>query len=637
MTAICCSAVPCALLGVVFAQQPADFESLLASAQQAQARGDFEAAAGLYRQASALHPEIAELKANLGLMYYQTSKDTQAAEAFQQAIRLNPELFVPNFFLGLEYVKLKRFSEAISYLKRAARSKSDDAQVLIGLGEAYSGTGDKRLAIRSYVRATEIQPDNADAWYRLGVGYLEQVEADARILLTRYKGSGYTQALVAETFAEQRAFNEATVPYQKALSLAAFPPDTHAGYGFVLLNHHDFSGAERELKAELAANPGSLLAKLGMARLEVEQGKIEQATTQIAEVSNANIDFLALNAQRLNTGLDQAKREELQSALEKLQESGELPVGAVSLFRVASPEPPSPLSPRSETISTKAPKTTLSDARELYDQGSYGQCRDLLVSRLRTTLSKDLRLLALCAYATGDYEHAFNAAEKLSASASAGPEALYWETKSSEKLAAAALARASQVDSTSPKLHVLLGDIYRQQQRHSDAEQEYRIALSLRRGDAGALFGLSLALLAASQTDEALQVAQAAVKDNPDDPELNAVMGEILCDRDDFTQAEMYLKRSLNTKPEYVSRVHALLGKVYANTNRTRDALAELKLALPEDKDGSVHYQIGRLYMKMGDRASAQRAFEVSKRLEGEGLRKPLKDLGSADTESEFH
>ena len=273
----------------------------------------------------------------------------------------------------------------------------------------------------------------------------------------------------------------------------------------------------------------------------------------------------------------------------------------------------------------------------MYNQGSYGQCRDLLVSQLPKILSKDLRLLALCAYSTGDYEHAFNAAGKLSASASAGPEALYWETKSSEKLAAVALARASLIDSTSPKLHVLLGDIYRQQRRPSDAEQEYRKALTLRPGDAGALFGLSLALLAASRRDEAFEVAQAAVKNNPDDPELNAVMGEILCDREDFAQAEMYLKRSLKTKPEYVFRVHVLLGEVYANTNRTQDALAELKLALAEDKDGSIHYQVGRLYMKMGDRASAQRSFEVSKRLEGEGLRKPLKDLGSAGTDSEFH
>ena len=38
-------------------------------------------AAKFYRQAAELHPEIPELQANLGLMYYQTGKDQQAIEA----------------------------------------------------------------------------------------------------------------------------------------------------------------------------------------------------------------------------------------------------------------------------------------------------------------------------------------------------------------------------------------------------------------------------------------------------------------------------------------------------------------------------------------------------------------------------
>jgi tetratricopeptide (TPR) repeat protein len=290
--ALCCCALPCVLLGSALSQQPADFESLLASAQRAQARGDFEAAAGFYQQASTLHPEVAELRANLGLMYFQTNKNEQAAAAFQQAIRLNPELFVPNLFLGLDYVKLKRFNEAIPYLKHAARLKPADSHVLIGLGQAYTGLGETRLVIQSYRRAIRIEPTDADVWYRLGVGYLEQVESDARILLARYKDSAYAQALIAENFADQRAFSQATASYQKALSLPAFPPGTHAGYGFVLLNEHDLPAAEQELKSELASSPGSLLARLGMARLEVERGSAEEAAEQIAQIWRADSGFL---------------------------------------------------------------------------------------------------------------------------------------------------------------------------------------------------------------------------------------------------------------------------------------------------------------------------------------------------------
>jgi len=76
-------------------QQPADMESILASAQQAQARGDFVAAAGFFRTAVSLQPDLAELRANLGLMDYQTGNHEEAIASFQQAIRLNPVYLSP--------------------------------------------------------------------------------------------------------------------------------------------------------------------------------------------------------------------------------------------------------------------------------------------------------------------------------------------------------------------------------------------------------------------------------------------------------------------------------------------------------------------------------------------------------------
>jgi tetratricopeptide (TPR) repeat protein len=214
-------------------------------------------------------------------------------------------------------------------------------------------------------------------------------------------------------------------------------------------------------------------------------------------------------------------------------------------------------------------------------------------------------------------------------------DGLYWETKSAQKLATAALARASEMDAGSPKLHVLLGDLYRQRKFFPDAEQEYRKALALAPADTGALFGLSLALLADNQLEQAFDVAQTALKNNSDDPELNAVMGEILCAKDDFAGAEPYLKKSLNTKPEYVSHVHALLGSVYAKTNRTQDAIAELKLALPDDKDGHIHYQLARLYLKIGDRDAAKQAFESSNRLRSEGLNRAAVAMQQTSTDED--
>ena len=225
--------------------------------------------------------------------------------------------------------------------------------------------------------------------------------------------------------------------------------------------------------------------------------------------------------------------------------------------------------PGGDVVSRVSGGKAPADAAELYARGKYGECTNLLASRLPLLPTKDLQRLAFCAYSSANFQPAAMAAQKLAVNAATEGEGLYWETRSVQKLATNALARASQLDSNSPKFHVLLGDVYRQRKYFPDAEQEYRKALALNAEDTGALFGLSLTLLANSDLDEALRVTQAALTKNPDDPEFNAVMGEILSIQHDFAGAEPYLKKGLSTKPELVPHVHALLGRVYAETNRT--------------------------------------------------------------------
>jgi tetratricopeptide (TPR) repeat protein len=626
--------VTCAIYfpsGLLPSQQPDAFESLLASAQQAQAREDFESATELYSRAVKFHPEIPELRTNLGLMYYQTGKNELAAEEFRAAIRLKPSLFVPNLFLGLDYIKLKKFHDAIPYLKRAALSKPADTQAQLGLGQAYAGIGNTRLAIDSYLRANESAPKDADIWYHLGIAYLEQVEADARVLLTHHMDSGYVQALLADTFAEQHAFVQAADAYKKAVSLTSFPPDTHANYGFLLLTRREFDSAEHEFTSEVAANPGSLMAKLGLARLHLERGETEKSANEIDEISKADAAFLVSHGSRFGAGLTPEKRAELDRILDQRRTDGSTPEELLALFRNVPREQES----GQATEITSAPIATAGSTTAFYNTGRYKQCTDALASKVATLQVKDLNVLATCAFLTGNSRTVFDVAKKLAAIPTSQVQGLYWETKSAEQLATVALARASELDSGSPKLHVLLGDIYRQRKSYPQAEGEYRKALALRPEDTGALFGLSLALLADDQVDEALHVAQAALKNSADDPELNAVMGEILCARNDFAGAEPYLKKSLNTKPEYVVHVHALLGKVYARTDRTEQAIAELKLALAGDKDGTVHYQLARLYLKVGDRDSAKQAFEASRRLRSEGLNRASVAMQQGEDEAE--
>lgn len=243
-------------------------------------------------------------------------------------------------------------------------------------------------------------------------------------------------------------------------------------------------------------------------------------------------------------------------------------------------------------------------------------------------------MLAACSYFSGKYEAAFAVGQKLALGASTEAEGMYWETKSGQRLAAEALAHASAIDSNSPKLHILLGDVYRERWQYHEAEQEYRRALTLSPGDAGALLGLTLTLIANSELNEAQELTETALKANPEDPEMNSVMGEILCARQDFSGAEPYLKKALHSKPELLPHVHALLGGVYAETGRTREAIAELTTGLADDKDGTIHYQLGRLYLKIGDKESAKQALGIAERMQRERLARSVRVKAQEEPDS---
>ena len=224
---------------------------------------------------------------------------------------------------------------------------------------------------------------------------------------------------------------------------------------------------------------------------------------------------------------------------------------------------------------------------------------------------------AACAYREGDYERsAADAESALETSPHAG-EALFWSVKSNERIALAALARFEELAPQSPQSYVLVGDLYRMQNQNGSAVSEYQKALAIDAHAPSALRGAVMAYLSLSKLDEAASTDRTALADRPTDPQLNLLMAEILDAAGKHEQVEGYLAKCSNAPPEMQPRVHYLLGRAYAEEGRTDIAIQELQLALPGDKDGSIHYQLARLYRKTGNTVEADKLFTEAKALIG--------------------
>jgi tetratricopeptide (TPR) repeat protein len=597
-----------------------NLESVLAEARAFQARGDFSQAAVAYRKAVALEPSVPELWANLGLMEHEAGKISEAMTTFQHAARLKPSLFVPQLFLGLEYLQSNQAQAALPYLENAVRLNPNDIQAVRSLGKTHALLGHNESATELYLKEVQLAPDRGDSWLDLGITYLQQVENDARLMTSSDRDSAYVNLRTAEVLAEEGKLVDAEEAYKAVIASRQEVPCGFAEYGITLLRRQNLAAAREQFNQEIRTGSHCALAALGLSIAEAASGNQEAALGRLVSIASADPAFVRVNLPLFRGA---ASTEQVRALINLARsQPGASSLNLDSLVEEAlqsddAPAPPTEFkSGQASEVETSSVETPSSrDARRFYDSGHYTECSQSLEPVFQNLSSLQQQLLAACSFYVGDFQTTSRAAQQLKKSSAARTEGLYWESKADQYLAICALTRAGEIDADSPRMHVLLGDVFREKHRWDEAEAEYRKAVALDSSSRSARLSLAITLFSEMKIDEALSLDKALLSEASEDPEANLLAAEILIQRNRFTEAEPYLLRCADLKLELLPRYHTLLGKVYAETNRVPAAIAEYKLGLAADRDGSVHYQLGRLYRDSGDRAAATEEFEEAKRL----------------------
>jgi tetratricopeptide (TPR) repeat protein len=599
-------------------EQPPELALLLVAAQQAQAANNYAVAAENYKQAVKFRPDMPELWANLGLMQHQTGDYTAAIGSFEKANRLKTSLYVPNLFLGIDYMRTGRTKQAIPFLLAAKKMNETDPLPSLTLGRAYSSLEEWPLAIHELRRAIQIDSRQSSAWFALGIVYLDQLENDSRTMTERYAGSSYANTLFAESLVKQSRYKEAATLYKDVLAAHDQPPCIQSEEGFLDIRVGDAHAAGAAFNTERRNHPECTLALLGLARLSLDTAVNEDALGFLNDAWSRDQGFFATNAPVLFEGLPDERAANFLSLVAEQRSSGKVESDmeeALSRARQGAPTPSAKQDSREPHGSSFA--TSHDAAMSDYSSGRYGQCAGRLRGSLGTGNVETLQTLAACSFFTGAYDLSSDAGYALRALPSQPTVAtLYWSIKTNEKLAFASLASFQELEPNSARSHILLGDIYRQREHYGDAQKEYSEALELSPGDPAALLGLGSAYLLEAKVDQAVAAAQKALEQSPADPEVNLLMGEALVTQHKFPDAEPFLLKSLSAKPQMLPHVHALLGKVYAADGRTPEAIREMNLGLASDQDGSLHYQLARLYTKSGDQRDADAAIAQMKDLQ---------------------
>ena len=144
---------------------------------QALAEGDWETAAGIFRQGLDLDPDDPSLRERLATALAMGGDFGAAVELLEETLRQAPAFARAHVSLAGIQALNGRFREAAARYRTALRLDPGSVEARMGLAEALRADGRLETSLAHYAQVAEIDPGAADAW--MG-------RADALIRLGRY-------------------------------------------------------------------------------------------------------------------------------------------------------------------------------------------------------------------------------------------------------------------------------------------------------------------------------------------------------------------------------------------------------------------------------------------------------------------
>lgn len=178
-------------------------------------------------QAAEESPALKEAKA--GLSFMKEGKYDEAISSFEKALQLDPSLASVHFNLGAAYERKNNLVKAREQFQEAIKLKPDFGEAYLSIGNSYlSERKFDAAAIEALTKATELLPQNYNAFYNLGVCY-----------------------------SNAGKYAEAEAAYRKSIQINPNEPVAHYQLAMALLGQSKNPEAKTEFQKYLELNPNA--------------------------------------------------------------------------------------------------------------------------------------------------------------------------------------------------------------------------------------------------------------------------------------------------------------------------------------------------------------------------------------------
>jgi tetratricopeptide (TPR) repeat protein len=172
--------------------------------------------------------------------------------------------------------------------------------------------------------------------------------------------------------------------------------------------------------------------------------------------------------------------------------------------------------------------------------------------------------------------------------------------------AVAAFREAAALDPQDPEPHLIAGSLLEQQGKMVDAENEYQAALKLAPDSTDGLIALSNFYMREKKFDEAQATLRKLVAARPNDASAHFQLGRMLAISGKNDEAATEMAAGLKLDPTD-SKAQRDLADFYASAGKYDDAARLYTILLSTNaNDASLHFGLGRIYLKEKKPADAQ-------------------------------
>src|ERR1051325_5566698 len=226
---------------------------------------------------------------NLGVIYAQNSRYSEASQLFAQAAKRSPHIKDLDRNWGTASFRANEYKTAIAPLQRHVRVYPLDTSALQMLAVCYFMTDNFSRAAAAFRPLLPTLPNEPNLLYAAGVSFAKSGDSQTarnlyQRMLAQNPDSAEVHLFMGQAHAAQREDADALKEFSWAVELNPKLPEAHYSAGKVYLQQGNLEEAEKEFRAELEVNPDDAPTEYRLGHVLLAQSKMDEAVSLLSEV-----------------------------------------------------------------------------------------------------------------------------------------------------------------------------------------------------------------------------------------------------------------------------------------------------------------------------------------------------------------